>query len=464
MTVSEFFLELSQNKYLSTSDNHMYAALAVRADGVDGATVRPAAEVLVVDCSSSMDWPPTKIANARRAAAAAVDALPDGTWFALVEGTGRATMRFPDTPRLVQADEHTRRHAQAAARHLIAQGATAMSTWLTAARTLLDQHPDAVRHALLLTDGRNESESAERLHTVLDACEGQFTCDARGIGDDWEPAELERIAGVLRGTADAVLEDHDLPEEFRRLIRRATDKAIPDVRLRIVLPAFTRVAVIRQVVPSEIDLTDRVVAVQRGMVEVSTGAWGEETREYHLSLAVDLAGRPHYQDLQLGRVELVPPDDSVTVPGPIPVLGHVTEDDRLSTRIDENVLRHTVQADLGRHIKAGWIRFGEDDRAGAEAEWREAVRLATRLGNEEILRRLGRLVDIDGEQVTLKEGIRPRDGFSAVLSLASSTTSGRPVTPAVTNGKPRTCPNCPALSPPGARFCQNCRYDFEAAP
>jgi hypothetical protein len=466
VTVSEFSLELSQNKYLSTSDSHMHAALEVRADGVDGATVRPMAEVLVVDCSSSMDWPPTKIANARRAAAAAVDALPDGTWFALVEGTGRATMRFPETARLVQADDQTRRHAQAAARHLIAQGATAMSTWLTAARVLLEQHPDAVRHALLLTDGRNESESAERLHVVLDACEGQFTCDARGIGDDWEPAELERIAGVLRGTADAVLEDHELPDEFRRLIRSATDKAIPDMRLRIVMPAFARLAVLRQVVPTEIDLTDRVVAVRRGVVEVSTGAWGEETREYHLSLAVDMTGRPRYEDLQLARVELVPPDDSVTVPGPIPMLGHVTEDDRLSTRIDENVLRHTVQADLGRHLKAGWVRFGEDDREGAEAEWREAAQLATRLGNEEILRRLGRLVDINPTtgDVTLKADIRPRDGFSAVLSLASSTTSDRPVTPAVANGKPRTCPNCPVLSPPGAKFCQNCRHPFEVTP
>ena len=467
--MTEFSLELSQNKYLSTSDTHMHAVLTVRARDVVGAVVRPVAEVLVVDCSSSMDWPPTKITNARRAAAAAIDALPDGAWFALVEGTGEAKMAYPDTRRLVQANDRTRQRAKAAAAHLVAIGATAMSTWLDLAGELLDTRPDAVRHALLLTDGRNESEPAAVLHRVLDACEGRFTCDARGIGDDWEPEELRRIAGVLRGTADAVLEDTDLPEEFRRLIRSATDKAVPDVRLRLVTPAFSRIEFVRQVAPTEIDLTDRVVAVKPGTVEVSTGSWGEESREFYLCLAVDMHGRPHFEDLQLGRVELVPPDDSVKVPAlPASILGHVTEDARLSTRIDENVQRYTVQADLGRHLRAGWIRFGEDDRDGATAEWGEAVRLATRLGNEEILHRLGRLVDIDPDtgEVALKPDIRPRDGFSAVLSLASSSASDVPVTPIeAVGGQPRVCPDCPAdVSPPAARFCVNCGRAFEAAP
>lgn len=461
--MSEFSLELSQNKYLSTSDRHMHAVLTVRARDVAGAVARPAAEVLVVDCSSSMDWPPTKIANARKAAAAAVDALPDGTWFALVEGTSEAKMGYPDTPRLVQANDRTRRRAKAAAVRLVAIGATAMSTWLTLARDLLDKQPDAVRHALLLTDGRNESEPAAALHRVLDECEGRFTCDARGIGDDWEPEELRRIAGVLRGTADAVVEDADLPEVFRTLIRSATVKTVPDVRLRLVMPAFTRIESVRQVAPAEIDLTDRVVAVRPGVVEVSTGAWGEESREFFVSLAVDLKGRPRFEDLQLGRVELVPPDDSVKVPAlPTAILGHVTKDARLSTRIDDNVQRYTVQAELGRHLKAGWARFGEDDRAGAAAEWGEAVRLATKLGNEEILRRLGRLVDIgpDGA-VTLKPDIRPRDGFSAVLGPSSplfSDPQDPPVTPIeLSGGTPRVCPVCPGeLSPPEAKFCANC--------
>ena len=317
-------------------------------------------------------------------------------------------------------------------------------------------------------DGRNESEPPSVLHRVLDECEGRFTCEARGIGDGWEPEELRRIAGVLRGTADAVVEDADLPAEFSRLIRSATDKAVPDLRLRLVTPAFARIEEIRQVVPADIDLTDRVVAVKPGVVEVSTGAWGEEAREFFLTLAVDLRGRPRFEDLQLGRVELAPPDASVRVPAvPTPVLGHITEDVRLSTRIDEDVERYTVQTVLGQRLKAGWVRFGEDDHEGAVAEWGEAVRLATQLGNTEILRRLGRLVDIDPDsgEVTLKDDIRPRDGFAAVLSLASSATSDTPVTPqAVPGGRPHQCPDCPELSPSDAYFCMHCGHKFEVAP
>jgi hypothetical protein len=464
VTVTRFSLELSQNKYLSTSDHHMHAVLTVRAEGVAARPRRPAAEVLVVDCSSSMDWPPTKITSARRAAAAAIDALPDGTWFAVVEGTHKAKIRFPDTPMLVQADADTRARAQAVAARLIASGGTAMSTWLAGARQLLDQHPDTVRHALLLTDGRNESETTGDLQRELDACEGRFVCDTRGIGDDWEPAELRRIAGALRGTADAVLEETALPAEFRRIIQAVTEKTVPGLGLRIYTPAFARVEFLRQVAPTEIDLTGEA---EGGVLEVATGAWGEEAREYHLCLAIDLHGRPRYEDVQLGRVELVPPDGSVEVPAaPVPICGHITEDERLSTHIDEMVERYTVQADLGRHLRAGWARFGEDDAAGAAAEWAKAVELARRLGNDEVLRRLGRLVDIDPDtgEVAVKDSIRPRDGFSAVLSFASDMASNPSAMPAPA-GPPRKCPNCTKLSPPDAVVCMACgRRLGEVAP
>ena len=47
------------------------------------------AEIIIVDCSGSMDHPKSKIIEARAATAAAVDVLTDGTWFAVVAGTTR---------------------------------------------------------------------------------------------------------------------------------------------------------------------------------------------------------------------------------------------------------------------------------------------------------------------------------------------------------------------------------------
>ena len=63
-------------------------------------------------------------------------------------------------------------------------------------------YADAMR--ILLTDGRNEHESPEDLKAALDACAGRFTCDARGVGTDWEVKEVTGIASALLGTADIV--------------------------------------------------------------------------------------------------------------------------------------------------------------------------------------------------------------------------------------------------------------------
>uniref|UniRef100_UPI0011786568 VWA domain-containing protein n=1 Tax=Amycolatopsis kentuckyensis TaxID=218823 RepID=UPI0011786568 len=229
-----FTLQLSQNKYLAPSDDRMDVVVTVRVGdaGAPAAGPPPTAELLLVDCSSSMDWPPTKIEAARHACRAAIGSLRDGVLFGVVECTGHARLVYPAEPPLAVADERTRHEAKAAASALIAGGGTAMSTWLDLARDLFEKTPAAIRHAVLLTDGKNESDRTGALEAALDRCRGRFACDARGIGDDWEPRDLQRIASVLRGSADAVLEDAELAGDFRRLVERAMGRTVPDVRLR----------------------------------------------------------------------------------------------------------------------------------------------------------------------------------------------------------------------------------------
>lgn len=456
-------LELSQNKYLSTSDTVMDAVLRVTAAGEDLPV--EAAEVLLVDCSESMGWAPTKIAAAKMASAAAIDALRDGVWFGVVQGTEYADMVYPAQPRLVQADKTTRHEAKLAIAKLIASGRTAMSTWLGLAKELLDQRPNALRHAILLTDGINEAESAEKLTRMLSACAGHFACDARGIGDDWDPVELRRIAEALRGTADAVVEERELPAHFRALTEAAMGKTVPDLRLQVTIPPFTKLRFLKQVHPNELDLTDHCVEAGRNTLEVFTGTWGRESREYHLCLEVELAGKPMATDLQLGRVNVVEVAGQVrTVGEPSPILGYVTEDIVLSSQMDEKVERYTVQGELGEAVRAGWAAFEQDDRHAAAAHWKLAIRLATELGNQTMLKRLVPLVDIgnDGE-VRVKEDVRPRDLHAAWLgSGISDFGSGGDVVPRkVVGGAVRKCPSCKASSPAGKRFCQDCGKPFE---
>ncbi len=465
MPEPSFTLQLSQNKYLAPSDDRMDVVLTVRVGeaGVPAAGPPPTAELLLVDCSSSMDWPPTKIEAARHACRAAVGSLRDGVLFGVVECTSRARLVYPAEPPLAVASERTRHEAKAAASELIAGGGTAMSTWLDLARDVFEKTPAAIRHAVLLTDGKNESDHSGALEAALGRCRGRFACDARGIGDDWEPRDLQRIASVLRGSADAVLEDAELAGDFRRLVERAMGRTVPDVRLRLTTMPYSRLRFVKQVFPTEVELTAQCQPKEGSAIELPTGAWGEELREYHLCLDVETEELTRYEDRLLGTVTLLAGEPVAERQA---VVGYLTDDLALSSVPDDNVARVTGQAELGRAVRAGWDAFQRDDRVAAAGEWGTAVRLATELGNTEILKRLGRLVDVreDGT-VAIKDGVRPRDGFSLVLGSTISTYTGAAEPAAVppeAPGAPRECVHCGHKARPAAKRCGHCGEPFEA--
>src|SRR5215510_9948024 len=114
-----------------------------------------------------MGDPPTKIGSARTAAAAAVDCVRDGVPFGIIAGSNRAMEVFPANGRLATASDETRAAAKAAVARLQAGGGTAMGTWLRLADELFGAHPDAIRHAILLTDGKNEHEEPSALAAAL---------------------------------------------------------------------------------------------------------------------------------------------------------------------------------------------------------------------------------------------------------------------------------------------------------
>ncbi|MFE6703029.1 hypothetical protein ACFVFE_33545, partial [Streptomyces sp. NPDC057718] len=97
--VPQFSVEVYQNAFLPEGGREVNAIVTVTSTGggttggtpladaaaspASGAGQGPgAAVVLMVDCSGSMDYPPTKMRNARDATAAAIDTLREGTRFA----------------------------------------------------------------------------------------------------------------------------------------------------------------------------------------------------------------------------------------------------------------------------------------------------------------------------------------------------------------------------------------------
>jgi hypothetical protein len=476
-----FTLEVGQNKYLPAMADEMYAILTVGARGLGGsgsASRTTVAEVVLLDCSGSMGMPGTKIAAARRACAAAIDTLRDGAFFAVVAGTHEAAMVHPAQPGLAVATEEGRAAAKAAVLRLTDGGGTAMSTWLRLARDVFATRPVDIRHAILLTDGRNESEGRASLETELDACAELFSCDARGIGDGWESGELLRIVTRLRGTADAVREDSDLVADFREMTRSAMRKVVPELRVGFRLLPGAGIRFVKQVHPVEADLTEQLRRTGEGKAEFTTGPWGEESREYHVCLTLDPTGRESGRDLRLARVDLEADGAGaaeVEVPATgSPILVHWTDDPVLSSRIHPKVGHYTEHAELREAVNAGCQAYESGDLEAAEQAWGRAVRLATELGNDKNLERLSHLVhivDAARGEVRLKEVVAPRDvKLVEISSVYSSVMPGssalrprpKPDDRPVATGRSCPAPECGRLARAADRHCEACGTPLEA--
>ncbi len=285
--VPQFSMDVYQNEYLPEGGREVNAIVTVTATGggtVGGAVTAPqlyspgqgpsAAVALMVDCSGSMDYPPTKMRNARDATAAAIDTLRDGVHFAVIGGTHVAKEVYPGGGRVAVADATTREQAKQALRKLSAGGGTAIGTWLRLADRLLSSADVTIRHGILLTDGRNEHESPEDLRAALDSCAGRFTCDARGVGTDWEVKEVTGIASALLGTADIVADPAGLAADFTRMMETAMGKEVGDVALRLWTPVGTTIKFVKQVAPTVEELTDRRGEAGPRAGDYPTGSWG----------------------------------------------------------------------------------------------------------------------------------------------------------------------------------------------
>ncbi len=468
MSGADLDIEVHQQKFLAEGDSAMHAILTVTARGGPREPAKQAAEVLLVDCSSSMRHPHTKIEEAKRAAAAAIGVLPDGVHFAVVRGSESAHMCYPKEEALVTASDSTRQAAQQAVAHLGAYGGTAMGMWLDRARRLFSRYPDAVRHAILLTDGKNQSESHEALVTTLNACEGKFVCDARGIGDGWVPDELAEIVKVLRGSADSVVEDQRLTADFTQLIDAALTKVLPEVRLRIGTMSYSSLRFVKQVRPNEYDLTDRARPAGEGEILLSLGSWaGDESQDYHVCFDLDHQLPPSYDhDRQLGWAQLEPAGGTASEPAV--VLGRWTHDPVQPTLIHPMVLQYTVQAELGEALTEGGDALAAGRTETAERAWGTAVRLATEQRNDEILRRLERVVEIRDAaagDVRLRSDATRSEVLNLMISRVSRIGQGQAQDPAPqTATSPIVCPHCDEPNPPGAKFCEVCTKPLSEAP
>lgn len=421
--MAEFTAAVYQNEFLPDGGTDVNAIVTVTCAGAGTAGQSgggAAGEIIIVDTSGSMG--PQTMAAAKQAAQAALAEILDGTWFAVIAGSDRAMLAYPQVssgPGLVQMDARTREEAKAAIGRFVGSGGTAIGTWLDLAGTLFASVPGVTqKHAILLTDGENR-EQPGALDAAIQRATGVFQCDCRGAGTDWQVEEVRRISQALLGTVDIIPEPSQMKAQFEEMMRSSMARGVSDAQLRVWAPQGAQVLFVRQVSPTVEDLTNRRVVVNPLTGGYPTGAWADESRDYHV--AVRVAAKAIGQEQLAARVQVALGEDVVAQ---ALVKATWSNNSELTARIDQQVAHYTGQTELASMIQEGLAAKAAGDAATATTKLGRAVQLAAETGNDEATSKLRKVVDIDDERegtVRLKAAVEKADEMA--LDTASTKTT-----------------------------------------
>jgi von Willebrand factor type A C-terminal domain len=275
----------------------------------------------------------------------------------------------------------------------------------------------------LLTDGQNEHESAAELDAAIELCVGVFGCDCRGVGTDWDVDELRKISTALLGSVDIVPDPAGLAADFQAMMQASMPKEVADVALRVWTPQHANVRFVKQVAPAVEDLTGRRAQVTSQAGDYPTGAWGTESRDYHL--CVDVEPGAVGQEMLAARVSLIVDTGSVPqILGQGLVRAIWTEDEALSTQINGHVAHYTGQAELARAIQDGLEARKAGDEDTATARLGRAVALAYESGHDDTAKLLAKVVDvIDPVTGTVRLKAKVADADEMALDTRSTKTA-----------------------------------------
>jgi von Willebrand factor type A C-terminal domain/von Willebrand factor type A domain len=419
-----FKIEAFQNRYLPPGQTRVDAILQITAP--EGEKAKGGGQLVVgfiVDKSGSMSG--ERIEGVKNAVWRAISMLDESAWFFVVAFDSAAQV----VVRECQANEANKKTAWTALSNLAAGGGTAMSTGLSAARQIFARAPDAIRQAVFLTDGKNESEHASSVGDMLKQCEGVFECDCWGVGTDWRVGEVQEIARALIGKASLIPDPAGIDAAFRAAMTKASSKSLRDVRLRLWTPQGADVVFVKQVNPTIEELTDKAKSVSAQVREYMTGAWAAgESRDFHIAVSVlpgnvndeMLAARPSMAYECFGAGGWASQEDKSTEGR---LFANWTGEDSLSSRIDDHVAHYTGQGELANAIRDGLEQREKGNEAAATQLLGKAVKIAHTSRNAEMTQRLAKVVEVvDPANGTIRLKRDVKKAATMDLELESRTT------------------------------------------
>ena len=211
-----FAAETFHNRFLPIGGTTVDAIVTVSATGGGGPRERTAAyEILIIDTSGSMDYPPSKLTAAKKATEAAIDCIADGVLFGVLGGRHDCRVVYPDTGFLVgvvrghpppgeDGGQAADRRRWRGVRSVVGPRPATLPGDATG------QHPPCP-----LVDRRSgqESEAPADLAASIASCQGPYQCDCRGVGTDWEVDDFRQIAAALLGTVDIIRQPEAMAAE-----------------------------------------------------------------------------------------------------------------------------------------------------------------------------------------------------------------------------------------------------------
>jgi RNase P/RNase MRP subunit POP5 len=412
MKTTQFKAEVFQNQFLPQGSREVHAIMTITAEGEEGVSDSANRDRLfgiICDVSGSMQG--EKIVAAKQAIVKLIRLMPEDAHFFIVTGDYDARVIVP----VALATPKNKECAINLVRAVDANNTTTISTWLVEALAQFKKMTEAIRQALLLTDGQNDKSDARALLAALERCEGIFQCDCRGVGTDWKVAQLQQISSRLLGTTDIIADASGIEADFQGILGKAMSKNISDVNLRLWTPQSARTIFCKQVSPDIVDLTHRAKSIKPQVFDYPTGSWGkDESRDYHFCIEVQPGNVG--DEMLAGRASLIYTVNGVeTKITEAKILAVWTDDEAKSTKIDRRVAHYTGQAELAQSIQEGLDAQAQGNLEVATAKLGKAVQLAHQSGNEATAKLLRKVVEVEDAvtgTVRLKREVAKEDAMA----------------------------------------------------
>lgn len=399
--MANFTAQVFQNTFLPAGAGVVNAILRITSDGKGAGINQQKVVGLIIDRSGSMSEN-GKMRAARQALEAAITALPESPncFFFVIAGHDIGDVLVP----LQESNSASKASAIAKVKGISAGGGTDFGKWLSAAaRQFRSIASGAINQAILLTDGHRSGNDGEYAR-ALDECAGLCQIDCRGVGADFVPEELRKIQSKLGGTIDMIKQPQDMASDFEGIIQKVGGLASSNVQIQVWTPVGASTKLVKQVSPSILDITDKSQDGPNPQTQCwPTGAWGEESRDYHI--IVELAPGAVGQKKLAGRVNVIHTEggnqQSVTQ---AQLLAEWTDDEARSAVINKEVANYTGQAELAAAIQEGLAAQRLGDETTATEKLTRAVQLAEETGNEGTLKLLAKVVEQDSDGTVRLKG------------------------------------------------------------